>query len=135
MFKKILTNPLTKIIRFSFAKALLNQVAVITGAANGIGKATARKFADEGAKVVIADYQKEIGKETAKELRKACKTKNIKFKYTDCISEKSIKNLMKYTYKTFGGINILVNNASIFTHGHITGKGGSGSCLDFCPTD
>ncbi len=41
---------------------------------------------------------------------------------------------MDYTFKTFGGINILVNNASIFTNGHIFGEGGSGTFCDFLPT-
>jgi NAD(P)-dependent dehydrogenase (short-subunit alcohol dehydrogenase family) len=75
-----------------------------------------------------------LGKATVKELRKACKTKDISFRYTDCGDEKSVKNLMDYTYNKFGGINILVNNASLFTHGHIFGEGGSGTSNDYLPT-
>jgi hypothetical protein len=41
---------------------------------------------------------------------------------------------MDYTYNKFGGINILVNNASLFTHGHIFGEGGSGTSNDYLPT-
>ena len=50
---------------------------------------------------------------------------------TDIGKEKSIKKLMKKTYKKFGSINILVNNAALFIYGHVRGKGeGSGSFFD-----
>jgi NAD(P)-dependent dehydrogenase (short-subunit alcohol dehydrogenase family) len=45
-----------------------NKVAVITGAASGIGRATARRFAAEGANVVVADFDEKAGPEVAKEI-------------------------------------------------------------------
>jgi len=47
---------------------LEGKVALITGAASGIGKATAAKFINQGARVVIADIQHQLGQETANEL-------------------------------------------------------------------
>ena len=137
MFRKLITykplfsNLITKTITYKFANSLVNQVAVVTGGASGIGKACARRFAKEGCSVVIADINKKEGLLVAKQLRKQCKNKNIMFQHTNIGNEKSIKKCMKKTAKRFGTVNILVNNAAQFIYGHVRGKGaGSGTFYD-----
>lgn len=87
------------------------KTAIITGAANGIGKAIAIMFADHGANVVIADIEEEKGFETEEEIKR--KKKNAIFIKTDVKNEASIKQLFQTAAKTFGQIDILVNNAGI----------------------
>ena len=66
----------------------------MTGGANGIGKACARRFANEGCKVIIADFDKKSGKKAEKQLRKQCKNKDVRFYFVDIAREKSIKKCM-----------------------------------------
>ena len=90
---------------------LTGKVAVVTGAASGMGRATARYFAAAGAAVVIADWN-ETGAETvATELRNA-KARAIAVK-VDISDETSVVALMGRTAQELGGIDILVNNAAI----------------------
>jgi 3-oxoacyl-[acyl-carrier protein] reductase len=87
---------------------LKDKVAVITGGANGIGKATAEKFIAEGAKVAIWDIVKEKGEEAAKELGN-----NTKFYQVDTTSFEQVEKAAKQTHQDFGKIDILINNAGI----------------------
>jgi len=83
-----------------------NKVAVITGAASGIGRATARKFAAEGASVVVADFDDVHGPEIAKEI-------NGLFVKVNVADELSVVAMYDKTVEFFGGIDILFNNAGI----------------------
>jgi NAD(P)-dependent dehydrogenase (short-subunit alcohol dehydrogenase family) len=83
-----------------------NKVAVITGAASGIGRATARKFAAEGASVVVADFDDVHGPEVAKEI-------NGLFVKVNVADEQSVVAMYDKTAEVFGGIDILFNNAGI----------------------
>jgi len=83
-----------------------NKVAVITGAASGIGRATARKFAAEGASVVVADFDDVHGPEIANEI-------NGLFVKVNVADEKSVVAMYDKTHEVFGGIDILFNNAGI----------------------
>jgi NAD(P)-dependent dehydrogenase (short-subunit alcohol dehydrogenase family) len=83
-----------------------NKVAVITGAASGIGRATARKFASEGASVVVADFDDTSGPEIAKEI-------NGLFVKVNVADEGSVVAMYDRTVEVFGGIDILFNNAGI----------------------
>ncbi|SMG48480.1 3-oxoacyl-[acyl-carrier-protein] reductase [Marivirga sericea] len=87
---------------------LKNKVAVITGGANGIGKATALKFIKEGAQVAIWDITKEKGEEAAKELGS-----DTKFYQVDTTSFEQVEKAAQQTYQDFGKIDILINNAGI----------------------
>jgi len=91
---------------------LANKVTIITGAAHGIGKAYARKFAEEGAHVVIADIDAEGGEAVAKALGDSQLSSWARA--TDVRSFPSVEGLMRETAKKFGRIDILVNNAAIY---------------------
>jgi 3-oxoacyl-[acyl-carrier protein] reductase len=92
-------------------KRLQDKVAIVTGAANGIGLVAARTFAREGAKVVLADYDKEKGTESEQALKEegfACT-----FIQVNVADQESVKQLAQDTLETYGRIDILVNNAGI----------------------
>ncbi|MGE0747681.1 MAG: SDR family NAD(P)-dependent oxidoreductase [Rhodospirillales bacterium] len=87
------------------------RVAIVTGAAQGIGAAFARRFAAEGAKVAIADI--DSGEKVVAEI-KAAGGQAIDVR-TDVADEASTQAMAKKTIEAFGRIDILVNNAAIFT--------------------
>lgn len=94
---------------------LKDKVAIVTGAASGIGRATATAFAQKGAKVVIADYNEEGGKAAAEELK--AKGADVLFIKVDVSKEESVKNLVEETVKHFGKLDIMYNNAGVGTQG------------------
>lgn len=89
---------------------LSNKVAVITGAASGMGKQTAQLFAAEGAKVIIADLNKDAGQAVVDALKQ--QNKQAEFNYLDVTDEQSWKDLVS----AHPQIDVLVNNAGIDTH-------------------
>jgi 3-oxoacyl-[acyl-carrier protein] reductase len=91
---------------------LANKVAIITGAAHGIGKAYAHKFAEEGAHVVIADIDAEEGEAITKALLDS--RLSAWARATDVRSFPSVEGLIRETVKRFGRIDVLLNNAAIY---------------------
>ena len=91
---------------------LENKVAIITGAAHGIGKAYARRFAEEGAHVVIADIDGQGGEATAKALIDS--GFSAMARCTDVTDFSGVEGLMNETVKKLGHIDILLNNAAIY---------------------
>jgi 3-hydroxybutyrate dehydrogenase len=90
---------------------LTNKSAIITGAASGIGKAIAFRFAREGAKVAIADLNKDAADATAKEIIAAG---GIAMGVAmDVADEQAVGNGVEAVVATFGGVDILVSNAGI----------------------
>lgn len=87
---------------------LLNKVAIVTGAAGGMGASHARKFVEEGAKVVLTDLNEQAGTALANELGE-----NAMFIKQDVTSQADWENVVSETEKAFGPVNILVNNAGI----------------------
>jgi len=85
---------------------LQDRVAVITGAASGIGLAAARRLADEGARVVVADVNEQAGKEAADAV-------GGMFVKTDVTSEDDVRSLYEVTHDRHGHIDIAFNNAGI----------------------
>jgi len=90
---------------------LEGKVAIITGAASGIGRATAILFAKEGAKVAVADINDAGGMETVKLIHE--EGKEAIFVHTDVSKASDIKKMVQKTMDSFGRIDILVNNAGI----------------------
>ena len=91
------------------------KVAVITGAASGIGEASARRFIEEGCKVVLGDIQQERGQALANELGK-----NAVFQLCDVTQEDHVAALVDAAVEHFGQLNIMFNNAGIVgATGHI----------------
>ena len=89
---------------------LQDRVAIITGAAQGIGAAYARAMAQEGATVIIADL--DDGEEIAKEIREnGGKALNV---VTNVSNELSVESLVSTTVEQYGKIDILVSNAALF---------------------
>lgn len=90
---------------------LQDKVAIITGAANGIGSAAAKRFAQEGAKVVLADFDEQAGKQLEQELVK--EGFQATFIQVNVADRESVQSLVDQTIKTYGKVHILINNAGI----------------------
>lgn len=90
-----------------------DEVIIITGAAQGIGRVHAHRFADEGAIVVIADYNKDKGEKVASEI--VGKGHKALFIKTDITDEKSTQEMAQNTIDKYGHIDVLINNAAMFS--------------------
>ncbi len=82
------------------------RVAIVTGGASGIGKATVKRFKDEGATVVLADLDGDSGKKVADEL-------NATFVQVDVAEKDSVDAMVAETIARFGKVDIAFNNAGI----------------------
>jgi 3(or 17)beta-hydroxysteroid dehydrogenase len=87
---------------------LAGKVAIISGAASGMGAATARLFAREGARVVVADVLEHEGRQVAESIGEAAC-----FEKLDVTDEENWKATVAATTRRFGKLNVLVNNAGI----------------------
>ncbi|MBK8636515.1 MAG: SDR family oxidoreductase [Saprospiraceae bacterium] len=88
-----------------------NKVVIITGAASGIGKATAELFAKHGASVVISDIQEAEGKSTTENI--IANGGKASFIKTDVSRPEEMEALVNFAIKTYGKLDIAVNNAGI----------------------
>ena len=91
---------------------LMNKVAIVTGGASGMGEAICRKFAKEGAKVVIADYNFEGALKVANEINAEILDAATAIK-TDVSIETDINAMIDTAITLYGKLDILVNNAGI----------------------
>jgi NAD(P)-dependent dehydrogenase (short-subunit alcohol dehydrogenase family) len=87
----------------------MTKVAVVTGGASGIGRATAERFLDAGWAVVVADLNASKGEELAREHTGA----RTSFVATDVSSENDVRDVITHAVETFGQLDCMVNNAGV----------------------
>jgi 3alpha(or 20beta)-hydroxysteroid dehydrogenase len=93
---------------------LENNVAIVTGAARGSGRAIATRFVTEGAEVILADVLDDRGQATAAEIGQ-----HAVYRHCDVSDEANWADLIAYTVGRFGSLNVLVNNAAVLHIGEI----------------
>ncbi|MCJ8013509.1 glucose 1-dehydrogenase [Paenibacillus sp. KQZ6P-2] len=91
---------------------LSEKVCIITGGASGIGQVTARRFAEEGAIVIIADLNAHEGNRTAKEITAEHNASSAYFFQVDVSSEMEVQNFINEVTSRFGRLDVLINNAA-----------------------
>jgi len=102
-----------KLQRMPKPKPLSGRVALVTGSGGGIGKAIAKKFAEEGACVIINDINEERISETVSEFEKLFTKDNVASVKLDVTDQQTIEEAVKAAALEFGGVDIVVNNAGI----------------------
>jgi NAD(P)-dependent dehydrogenase (short-subunit alcohol dehydrogenase family) len=95
------------------AKRLESKVAVITGGASGMGRATVLRFLEEGAKVVIADFNETTGKETLDLAEKQGQGEDVRFIRVDVAEEADVEAMIQLALSEFGRLDCVFNNAGI----------------------
>ena len=98
-------------------KKLRDKVALITGAATGIGKATAKLFAQEGAKVAIVDIKDPEANETVKEIKDS--GGEATFIHVDLSQMREVEDMVRKTVEKYGRIDIFFHNAGIAGPGYL----------------
>ncbi|MGV2826934.1 SDR family oxidoreductase [Myxosarcina sp. GI1(2024)] len=98
----------------------VGKVALVTGGGSGIGRATALKFASEGASVVIGNRSEEAGQETVDLIEKA--GGKASFYRTDVTKLENVRDLVRYTIDTCGGLHAAFNNAGVEDHQAMTSE-------------
>ena len=94
-------------------KDFAGKIVLVTGGASGIGRATAFRLAQDGAHVVIADINAENGESVSAELQKKYGKNRATFVKADVRDEQQVVNAVRHAVLTYGGLDVLVNNAGI----------------------
>lgn len=97
---------------------LANKVAIVTGGGSGIGRGIAQMFAEEGANVLIADWETAGGEETVGLIREA--GGQAEFVQTDVSSSAAVEGFVQVALEKWSKVDILVNNAGIVRLGSVT---------------
>jgi rhamnulose-1-phosphate aldolase/alcohol dehydrogenase len=109
-----------KLQRMPKPKPLSGRIALITGSAGGIGKAIAKKFAEEGACIMINDINEERMKRAMEEFQKQFGKDIVASAVLDVTKEETVEKTFKEITLAFGGVDIIVNNAGISISKSIT---------------
>ncbi|HEX8890598.1 MAG TPA: SDR family oxidoreductase [Pyrinomonadaceae bacterium] len=94
------------------SRRLQDKVAVVTGGAGGIGRATAALFVEEGARIVIADIDERAGTQTVSQIK--AEGGEATFVLADVSSEEDARRVCEKALDAFGKLDVLVNNAAAF---------------------
>lgn len=105
---------------------IMRNVAIVTGGASGLGEACVRKLVDDGARVVILDFDEERGRQVVSELGDA-----VIFCKTDVTDEKTVQEAIDKAVDSFGAVHIAVNCAGVATPSKVLGKKGPMSIEKF----
>lgn len=95
------------------SKRIEGKVAIITGAASGFGEGIAHRFAEEGAKIVVADLSVENGNKVVAELNNKFGENTAHFVKVNVGVESEVKNMVDTCVEKFGKVDIMVNNAGV----------------------
>ncbi|MFD1673771.1 SDR family NAD(P)-dependent oxidoreductase [Alicyclobacillus fodiniaquatilis] len=91
------------------------QVAIVTGGAGGIGQASAKLLASQGAKVIVADINPQAGEQVAADIR--AEGHEAQFHAVDVSNFERVEALVQFAIETYGQLDIMFNNAGIFGDG------------------
>lgn len=91
------------------------QVAIVTGGAGGIGQASAKLLASQGAKVIVADINPQAGEQVAADIR--AEGREAQFHAVDVSDFESVEALVQFAIEIYGQLDIMFNNAGIFGDG------------------
>jgi len=100
-------------------KELASKVALITGAASGIGRACAERFAEEGAHVVVTDVDLSLAEEVAKKIVEKNGLRRAIAMRLDVSSEDDVERAYRETVNAYGGVDVVVSNAGISSFGSL----------------
>ena len=93
------------------SERLKDKVAIITGGANGLGKATAKLFCQQGAKIVVSDILTDLGEEVVQSIRD--QGGEAVFEKADVTSQSDVQNLVDTAVRKYGRLDILMCNPAI----------------------
>src|SRR6266566_4338696 len=96
---------------------LKDKVALITGGASGIGRATAELFTREGARLAVADYSKDAGQDTVKAIKEA--GGDAIFTPVDVSDSAQVRHMVEAAIQAYGRIDILFNGAGVLYYGTV----------------
>jgi NAD(P)-dependent dehydrogenase (short-subunit alcohol dehydrogenase family) len=96
---------------------LRDKVAIVTGGANGIGRATCELFAEEGARVVVADIERDAGRETVDRIKSAGGMAILA--ETDVSKEADVERMVRDSVNAYGTVDVLVCDAAAFAFGTV----------------
>ena len=100
-------------------KELASKVAIITGAASGIGRACAERFAEEGAHVVVTDIDFDLAQQVADSIVKKHGLRRAVALRLDVADEADVENAFAQTVREYGGVDVVVSNAGISSFGKL----------------
>jgi len=108
------------ISRGAGSESIVDQrVVIVTGAAQGFGEGIAEALVQQGANVVVADLNEEMGQQTVERLGLLCKKNNVMFRQVDVSDPESVQELVDMTVKRFGGLDVFISNAGILHAGGV----------------